>query len=284
MKTFSSKGYINSCVSVPDCSTDKALVGVDFMGDLFNKNRLPLSAFLSCIKCNSGKKPVVFLDLKTGSSLTDTGRSALSSGHAYLSPYNKSSSPYSSGTGGYAVSCHFITKEEFGISQSNWNLMASPETNYPGCAVFVSQTNFAPSANQSNIAEPANLNAATLFCAACSKAYRKSPAGSNYIPYYVWKCTSIPDCQTSDWYNACSQCRTGYTWGYSITNKRIQYDYCISNSMPHCLVGLDSTANGASNECYLCDKGYYKNADKVCEKLVAPYCADDGFNDKLELE
>lgn len=133
------------------------------------------------------------------------------------------------------------------------------------------------SAEDSNKKFEVNLTKIAAFCIACERGKRpikatsdlESEASPTYIPYMVADCEDIPNCQNSTWFNYCSQCSEGHIYEY-IADFGVNYASCVNFSEdPNC---FSAEKKGNFFSCEICNNGYYKNSDDICEILNPPKC------------
>ena len=85
----------------------------------------------------------------------------------------------------------------------------------------------------------------------------------------IKECTTINNCKSSTWFNACSQCNSKHSYKYD-KEKGIQFDQCISyEDNPNCYAVDDS----GDKKCIYCKAGYIMNPDGYCEAITAPRCS-----------
>ena len=89
----------------------------------------------------------------------------------------------------------------------------------------------------------------------------------------------IENCEYSTWFNACSQCEPGYSYGYD-KEKGILYDTCVLNQENYDCLSYDST----EEKCRFCKKGTILNADRVCEQISPHKCKSRHFKHRQKIE
>lgn len=87
----------------------------------------------------------------------------------------------------------------------------------------------------------------------------------------VKTCTAITNCESSTWFNACSQCSAGYAYSY---DNEVDFGTCVAVPaiQKGCWAYDSSTAR-----CKLCKKGAYLNKDYICEEINPPNCEAKNF-------
>ena len=63
----------------------------------------------------------------------------------------------------------------------------------------------------------------------------------------ITQCSSIANCESSTWFNACTQCSPGHAYNYN-KDKGILYDECVSVGTNKYCSAIDS----ATSRCMYC--------------------------------
>ena len=139
-------------------------------------------------------------------------------------------------------------------------------------------TNFNNTGSNSDLSATSTKKTKGLLCGYCKAGFKPSvmkDENSNDIPF-VKTCTEITGCEaTTNWYNSCSKCKTGFSYSYNSTTNIIDHTVCISNknNSSSCLA-----YSSTENLCKVCKRGYNLNKDFICEKLKAKYCKSNFLN------
>lgn len=249
---FSNSNYsafVDSCSLMHSCTTD-FVPGLD----------LVLSSYVSCHRClNTAEIPFVFV--RGGAPYTRI---------MGLVDYGLGTNATSMDFGkyGHSTACLVPQASVFGIPGSSFNFPVN-------CAVGVANGNSALDATHSNQPANVNLSRIAVFCGACQPGFRAvggvATGGSalSPIPNFISSCQQIPNCESSNWFNSCSQCSPGFAWLWNATTGT-NYDTCIPvPANPDC-----QAFNPATNACVLCRHGTVLNKDFYCDRVRAPRCTE----------
>jgi len=247
-------GFLAACSRIDNCLADR-LDGLD----------LSVSAFASCHKCAETSK-IPFVAVKAGSPYSKI--SGLSSFNWTISGDAKT---FDSGKYGWSVNCLEVNAKSFNISVSAFSF---PEN----CGLGVLNVNSRPDASHSKNQVNVDLNKIGVFCGACNPGFKASPGFtlvngvSTQITSFIPACTAIANCESSVWFNFCTRCAPGFSFGWSVQTG-VQYDTCVSNNN-----NLDCYAyNAATSACVYCNRGLFLNPDGYCERLRTPRCEFDAL-------
>lgn len=114
-------------------------------------------------------------------------------------------------------------------------------------------------------------NKQTVKCSACKPKYKPTRVKKTLngkeeeLNFSVTACTLIANCESSEWFNACTQCKPGFSYGYD-TKKGILFDVCVDVGDNKDCEAYDDVAK----KCIFCKKGTILNADGFCE-LITPF-------------
>ena len=112
-----------------------------------------------------------------------------------------------------------------------------------------------------------DLRTSSYICTACNPGTRAEYGDDGR---QVTQCVKIPHCSsqsTLNQFNGCSDCLDDTAFLYS-WSKTIETFICVKTLSTNCLVA------DLSGKCFYCRKGYYLNADNICELLHIHGCAD----------
>lgn len=247
----STKGYITSCISIPNCLTT-FLHGHTKNLDMVQKYNTALGALYSCHACSNSMIPFLAIDFSTSTSIPA------------MSKFSPTSNPYNTGTGGMATNCYLPVAASFGITGANFNFPAS-------CGLAVLNVVSSNSSATSNLATPVESTSA-VFCYACAPGFSDTRATSDSAaPLLITSCTAIQFCTSSVWFNSCSQCNTNYAYPFNSITKTVSFSSCVLSPDPgnNCFA-VD--VNASRVVCRYCNLGYNLNYDKVCELIPSFMC------------
>ena len=145
------------------------------------------------------------------------------------------------------------------------------------CAIYLINADQVPIVNNQNTASISLIDNLSIYCAACLPGYKPVDFYTNHLPYLVYNCVPINNCNSSPatWANFCEKCLTGYIWTYNTLKLEVNFAICVPKEVPdpNCLAVIETN----QKICGLCFKGYYLNADKYCDRIQIPNCNDSSF-------
>ena len=250
-----SEGYIEECVEMTDCGI-QVRYGLDSIWE----------KLVSCHKCNNNEQ-IPFLMINT-KSLTDPTPEKFVPYNLATLDWKGSSNPEKKN-----MECLPIDKESFGyvVENDKFNL---PDN----CGFGVVNLNYRDGDTTNNSSEnPASsVDKLAIYCGGCKPMYRPDPLSFLYN-FVKIRCTAIENCLKSSWFNACSECQTGFV--YEWREDSIDYAKCVPNPIKGCYAAL--FVSNENTICRACQRGYNLNQDFYCEKLTPPNCESSlNFNSK----
>lgn len=78
------------------------------------------------------------------------------------------------------------------------------------------------------------------------------------------------NCESSIWFNACSQCKPNHVYKYDSTTKTVDFTDCYVYDDTNCFAFYITLEN--TQKCQYCNSGYTLNIDGLCELISAPKC------------
>ncbi len=136
------------------------------------------------------------------------------------------------------------------------------------CGVGIINTNSLNDFTDSGLTSGVDRSRIAYVCGACKPGFRPTHStdlASEPIDIMVGACTEIANCETSQWFNGCSQCQSFHAYRY--TDEGLDFGTCV-----------DSTDNQAcyavraDGVCVFCARGYFLNKDGFCEQIHPPRC------------
>ena len=251
------EGYIQTCMAMNTCDSKVLYEGLNSH----------LSSVFSCHKC----------EIDTHIPVAVVRGKPYYDGISSLQSYDLNatlSQRYDFGSGGQANICVEPVKESFNIVEDASFLF--PEN----CGAAILNANGLAMASQSTDDVDVERINISVMCVACKPKFYPTSAtddspGSFEIEFMVSSCTEITNCESSTWFNACSQCNPDHSYGYS-EEKGVHYHECISYvANPNCFA-VDN-ADPDNMKCKFCKKGTYLNRDGFCEDIQPPRCQFGGF-------
>lgn len=262
-------GYIISCTKITDCDDTVVYQGLSHTIEYLTHAKAPLELYYSCHKCNNGKFPVTFISVGY-SSYTETDFQGVRRFIPYPIPYRLPALSTS-----YAFNNSPNNQPMTQCLTMAWNTFSTNSftLNYPTyCGLFMVHADGTPSTSQYKQDGYWKGSTLSIYCTACQPGYKVSGNYAAYrIPFMIYDCAPIANCQSSTWFNFCSQCQSGYIYEYSTTNRTILFDSCTAfTADSNCYA-----AEAGKTVCSICKKGYFLNDDKQCHKVTIPYCNQD---------
>ena len=248
------KGYLQYCEPMQSCASKVIYEGL----------HPHFSALFSCHSClDTNTIPVVAVRNEENKfkvvSLQEFGID------------NKLGSNYLSGSGATSVQCLNPINTSFDIPTPNWSFPSNC-----GAAVINTKKELSNTdADSNSITSPADI---AVYCAGCKPSFKPTYAiiDNKEHEYIISSCDAISNCESSVWFNYCSQCDPEYSYLYD-TIKGVQYNQCIQyTENPDCYA-VDSS-DPSNKDCVFCRKGSFKNADGFCEILNPPRCSLTNFS------
>lgn len=257
------KGYLQNCKAMLTCASKVIYEGL----------HPHFSALFSCHAClDPSKIPVVAVRNEENKlkvvSLQEYGI------HNQLG-YN-----YLSGKEATSVQCLPQTHTAFNIPENQWTFPQNC-----GAAIINSEKSlYNLDSILDNLLSP--FSDIAVYCAACKPGFK--PTYTNYVKfnfqnpptiqtheYLINSCDAITACESSVWFNYCSQCDPDHSYLYDV-EKGVQYNVCVLYSEnPDCF-SVDNS-DPSNMKCVFCRKGSYKNPDGICESLNPPRCSLTNF-------
>jgi hypothetical protein len=261
VNTGGQPGGIASCsTAIPNCSTNYSF-------EIFTNTKAEVGAFgthlgalFSCKVCTPPNTiPYIAIDLSlAGQSVPRYSLFTLTGSQAsvYTSGFVNTLAP---------VACYANVAASFNIAPANYQTVTN-------CGLGVINVGSIPNSSKANNNVP-TAGTVAVYCFACAPGFapsRVTPAVT-FAPLMAHQCNPITNCQASTWFNACSQCASGSTYLWDPVTQNVDFDQCITSSIPNCFA-LDTTGNPAV--CIICNVGYNLNRDGYCEMFTAPNCQD----------
>ena len=257
-----SGGYIETCSELATCKTStNNSSGLNTTKSSLMTLKTVWASIFSCFECiNASQIPFAAVNFSDDSTFPK------------LEPFSLSvdGNAYNTGTGGHSVNCYSLNNTTFGISLSaNFVFPAN-------CAMGVIDTTKVPNAAETNIETP-DPNKASVFCVSCKPGYRPLYVNNGVGLLMIYECEKISTskCASSTWYNACSNCATGFMYKYNPSTKMVEFDRCEAFTDRNCYA-VDIT-DTESPQCIYCKKGFTLNIDKKCERINTPRCNGNQF-------
>ena len=97
-----------------------------------------------------------------------------------------------------ALTCLAPVAATFGILQNNWSFALN-------CGIGIINTR-----GKTETLDP-NYG---VFCGACLPAFKATFKNVVTPDYHISTCTAISHCESSSWFNYCSQCEPNYSYEY----------------------------------------------------------------------
>lgn len=251
--TISTSAAISACEQDTNCTTDR----------YYNLDSV-INNLLSCYKCSDTRIPFIAYNSSGNDSPVFTGfakysTTAVSSQFVDVAGTNKN------------IACRTNNQSTFGLT-AGYGVSANCAI---GALLVTSDGTF-------NEATPSY----GTFCAACKPGFvgtklADATAAANF-PFVYTACTAIANCATtSSYFNACSDCNTGFILNY--TNNNIDFTKCLtvptitSARFANCLAASPDASTTAASVCMICKNGYFLNNDGVCENFQPLNCTSGQF-------
>ena len=245
--------YIDSCSQFDKCDLNSVYYNLPPV----------LQTSSSCHKCNDNTIPFVPLRVNQTSYAVEG-----------LAPYDLSDIDFqdvAEGNEQYSINClNPFSPSYFGD--------ATKFTTFPEhCGLGVINLSHSDGNSTDSVMEASletltpNLNLA-IFCGACLPSYK--PTFLHYsVEHIVVKCSPIDNCGSNNqvYFNACSECSSGYTFLYDDQTQAVDHTQCIQHSSSNCYAAL-ARSNSKDGFCRICKKGFVLNRDQFCEELTAARC------------
>ena len=249
-------GYIQSCSEMNTCDARVFYEGLNSK----------LASIFSCHKCeHEDHIPVAVV--RAGYPYDD-----IESLQAYAMDAD-TDYPYDYFEGDKANICVEPIRQSFNIAtDNNW---AFP-TN---CGAAILNANSIAIASNSAELSGVDTEAIAVVCVACKPGFKATAAiltGDTLVNHMVAACDAIANCESSKWFNYCSQCEPGYSYGYSM-DRGVHYDECIAFETNSDCFAVDNTDTN-NLKCKFCKKGTTMNKDGYCEAIQPPRCELEQFS------
>ncbi len=106
----------------------------------------------------------------------------------------------------------------------------------------------------------------SIACTVCKPGFSPTfmTESSTTIDHLVAQCTAIPHCESSQTFNLCDACQSGFAFSID-QDMKVDMTACHSFGDPNCFIFNDEG-------CLVCRSGFYTNLDLTCEPLILPNC------------
>lgn len=254
-------GYILSCREMQNCT------------QIYYEGLHPhINAMASCHKCISSTQ-IPFLAVRGGRPYDKiTGLNEYS-----LTVANNLTDGYDLTHNGSSVFCTQPTAANLSIPVGSFTFPTN-------CGFGIANTNAIPNSADATKTTAVDRTKISAFCGACAPGYKATystdnTGGAASVSFMIGACAKIDNCESSSWFNNCTQCSPGYSYVYTDANG-VQYDRCVaySNNKDCHLVDITDVNN---YKCKYCNKGSYLNSDGYCERIKPPRCSFAEFNFRL---